>query len=1010
MRKLCSFLLALVLLCSLLPESVVYAAYSNDELLTLTKKRQEPQQCVIYSAWYMARRRIALDADVDAAKKVTIDDFRSAAAVGNAIKDSFHYTSPAPNKIKHSFKRLELHSHGGNNSLTITELAKSDSRIMEITGGKAIRKNNVVGSTDTAKMKELLIYLLDMHPEGVVAWIYNNEVSPLMQHAVLITHYDGKYFMCADPAADKYCGEYFRLSETSLKGGYTGTKTKKTQNDILKYITALWIIADAAPRCAVDHTAPSPAPGSEFKTIPDPNNEGKYYAVCKECGQKYITGALDPSAAGIYSVSDSSAFLCASPYREAKVSDNSLLEGTRYTVIGRLTNAYGNTWLKTRENAWLYSGDVSLIQELDSASLSEITVRNETVPSGCLPKGKTFTVAGIISSNYRLNLVQAYIYDSNGSVVQKYKINPDDKSYNIKNDGLSEAFRFNELAIGQYRYVVTASDLSGNATELINEDFSVGTLSSGITITSQPEDYSGRIGEKATFAVVAQGSDLSFQWQFKDVGGEWKTSKHTTATASCDITEARDGRQYRCIISDKTGSVTSAAATLHAVGCDITITAQPEDVYGRISEKAVFTVAAVGSGLNYQWQFKDVGGEWKTSKHTTATASCDITEARDGRQYRCVISNGSKSVTSDAAALHVIGSGVTIVSQPIDFYGQVGEKAVFTITAAGSGLNYQWQFKDVGGEWNTSKHTTATASCDVTEARDGRQYRCIISNGSESVTSAAATLHIVEATVVITCQPTDYYGQIDEVATFTVEASGTGITYQWQESTDDGDVFVNIISSGYNTATLMETITDSRLNHFYRCVVTDVYGNVCCSDAVQMMKVMPLTITAQPDDNVGKVGSTAVFSVSAEGDEITYQWQMDSGNGWENATFDGNQTEFMTVEFSEPQLACLYRCVITDVHGNSVSSCSVQMIEAAPEIIIAECSEKRVEARFVTEEESAIAVCAIYDKDGRQLDIRCVAFSETEDIAFDFEIDSFDHAKLYLLTNGAVPLCESNDV
>ncbi len=61
---------------------------------------------------------------------------------------------------------------------------------------------------------------------------------------------------------------------------------------------------------------------------------------------------------------------------------------------------------------------------------------------------------------------------------------------------------------------------------------------------------------------------------------------------------------------------------------------------------------AAAAGL--QRQGRDVGGDWANSSFKTATMTCKITAARDGRQYRCVITDAhGVKLTSDAAAIHV---------------------------------------------------------------------------------------------------------------------------------------------------------------------------------------------------------------------------------------------------------------------------------------------------------------------------------------------------------------------
>ena len=68
-------------------------------------------------------------------------------------------------------------------------------------------------------------------------------------------------------------------------------------------------------------------------------------------------------------------------------------------------------------------------------------------------------------------------------------------------------------------------------------------------------------------------------------------------------------------------------------------TAQPEDAYGTIGENAVFTVNATGKNLKYQWQYNN-GHGWKNSGMTgckTATLTVPATAARNGQQYRCIV-------------------------------------------------------------------------------------------------------------------------------------------------------------------------------------------------------------------------------------------------------------------------------------------------------------------------------------------------------------------------------------
>ena len=89
-----------------------------------------------------------------------------------------------------------------------------------------------------------------------------------------------------------------------------------------------------------------------------------------------------------------------------------------------------------------------------------------------------------------------------------------------------------------------------------------------------------------------------------------------------------------------------------------------------------------------------------------------------------------------------------ITVQPSDFYGTVGENAVFTVEATGTGLTYKWQYKNAGTRiWRVSTHDgndTSTLNVPVTKNRNGQMYRCIITDENKnSLTSNEVSLHVI---------------------------------------------------------------------------------------------------------------------------------------------------------------------------------------------------------------------------------------------------------------------------
>ncbi len=188
---------------------------------------------------------------------------------------------------------------------------------------------------------------------------------------------------------------------------------------------------------------------------------------------------------------------------------------------------------------------------------------------------------------------------------------------------------------------------------------------------------------------------------------------------------------------------------------------------------------------------------WQLSCYGNSIAELDISacsyllgayvygDTYETETYRAYESEGGESMYIDLTTVvtGVPHTGPEITGQPQDYTGAVGETASFTVEASGEGLTYQWQYKSLkDGKWyntTTTGYNTPTMSIKVTSARNGMQFRCKVTGGSTTVISDAATLRVGSA-LAITSQPQDFTGPLNATATFTVEATGTGLTYQWQ--------------------------------------------------------------------------------------------------------------------------------------------------------------------------------------------------------------------------------------
>jgi hypothetical protein len=171
-----------------------------------------------------------------------------------------------------------------------------------------------------------------------------------------------------------------------------------------------------------------------------------------------------------------------------------------------------------------------------------------------------------------------------------------------------------------------------------------------------------------------------------------------------------------------------------------------------------------------------------------------------------------------------------ITAQPTGLTVTAGATATFSVTATGKGVTYQWQrgTTAIAGATNASYTTPATAGAD-----DGATFRVVVTNKKGSVTSGNATL-TVNVPPVITAQPADAAVTEGDAATFTVTATGTRLSYQWQRGT------TNIPGATSATYTTPATVAGDD-GATFRAVVTNAGGTATSAVATLVVATIPVT-------------------------------------------------------------------------------------------------------------------------------------------------------------------------
>ncbi len=128
----------------------------------------------------------------------------------------------------------------------------------------------------------------------------------------------------------------------------------------------------------------------------------------------------------------------------------------------------------------------------------------------------------------------------------------------------------------------------------------------------------------------------------------------------------------------------------------------------------------------------------------------------------------------------------------------------------------------------------------------------------------------------ITSQPVDVSVVQGSPATFSVVATGTGLAYQWQSSSDAGASWSGISGANASSYSIASTSLADNGKRF-RVLVSSSDGSSATSSAAKLSVVTaPIapSISVQPAPQSVVEPAAASFSVTASGTALAYQWQI----------------------------------------------------------------------------------------------------------------------------------------
>jgi hypothetical protein len=250
-------------------------------------------------------------------------------------------------------------------------------------------------------------------------------------------------------------------------------------------------------------------------------------------------------------------------------------------------------------------------------------------------------------------------------------------------------------------------------------------------ISQQPGDNIFCAGGTAVFAVVASGKNLRYQWKRNNID----VMNATLPTLYLNNAQKSMEGEYRCLVKGLCDSVLSDMARLIIKDSPKII----RDPWGDtlcMGSSITLSVNATGVGLNFAW---NLNGRHIPGSNTSELQLNNVTKADSG-SYRCIVSGTCHPKDTSKAAYVVVYEYPRISEMPQSQTVTEGNDVIFTVTATGDGLYYQWR-KD-GTDIKDSTNNTLTLHS--VSKQDSGTYVCMIRNKCGQLITKDAVLKVIE--------------------------------------------------------------------------------------------------------------------------------------------------------------------------------------------------------------------------------------------------------------------------
>lgn len=370
---------------------------------------------------------------------------------------------------------------------------------------------------------------------------------------------------------------------------------------------------------------------------------------------------------------------------------------------------------------------------------------------------------------------------------------------------------FNSVeAVHEGDYTVEVGNMAGST---LVTGFSL-TVIAPPAVIIPPVGYTGPHGITRELSVTAAGrTPLTYQWQKDSENLGLPVTTDALTSKISVLAEPENDGEYRVIITNSEGSVTSVPVTLKALAGQPTLVGSWGGLYEYVAdpeEGTWLSLKVTGAPpFTFQWQ-KDGKNFESAVTNSTGVAGLSLPRSISAQGgYRCIITNMDGTLTTEV--LTVKGWPHPTVRQN---YARLllreGEELYVTTRTFSrtEPTGFQWLHNGK----NAATTTEPAYHVPNVALRDAGGYRLRLKAGSVSCLSDETSVAVVQGRPMTTL----LVGK-DKTATFTIKTSGNGLSYRWQRS--DGEP-LPLGCTGITTATLRIPRVSTGATGDYTCIVS----------------------------------------------------------------------------------------------------------------------------------------------------------------------------------------------